>query len=791
MAHIGARIQRNEDGRLLTGRGRFVDDETRPGQLWMRVVRSTIAHGQILSVDKAPAMTLPGVHCVLAGLDVQLPPIPVRVSPRAADLQPYLQPVLAADRVRYVGEPVAVVLAEDPYLAEDGADLVDVEYKELEPFLGIAPARTPGSAPTQPAADEPELFPGHPNEVTAVTAHFGDPSAEFRRAAHVVELELTIGRQTAVPIEPRGLLAEWDEAAQSLAFWGATKVPHFNRRAIASALGLTPEQIRMHACDAGGGFGVRGELYPEDYLVAYLARLLGRPVKWTEDRAEHMVAVNHSRDQRHRISGAFDADGRLLAIRDDIWHDNGAYVRTHGVTVPELTVSMLPGPYRMAGFAATAHVGVSNKTPCGTYRAPGRYEGTFARERMLDAAADALGIDRIELRRRNLLSPDELPCDRSIRALGTDVVLDEGDYLALLERALTESGYESWAEQARQRRAAGYLAGTGIAVFLEKSGLGPYEVADVQVDVSGRVHVATGGTSLGQGLETALAQIVADGLGVHPSDVIVIGGDTGSLDDGVGSWASRSTVVGGSAAWLAAQDTAQKARSAAAVMLGVRPEDLCLADGRLTVRESSSSTPEHDRPALSVTLGEVASALADRSHGLPLCAGPLQARREFAVSHMTYPYGVHLAHVEIDSGTGAVTVLHYFVAYEVGRAINPANVEDQLIGGAIQGIGGALLEHLEFSSDGQPLTANLIDYLLPFASEAAEIGTLVSEDYPAATNPLGVRGAGEGGITATGAAVASAVSDALGMPRAPHALPIDPAQVVELIGAGRNRSRRP
>lgn len=782
MAQVGARICRREDPRLLAGAGRFVDDESRPGQLWMRVVRSTLAHGFLQSVGTAEARALPGVHCILTAADVDLPPIPVRVSPRAGDLQPYLQPVLAADRVRYVGEPVAVVLAEDPYLAEDGADLVEVDYESLAPLLD-AQAACGHVPPGESAGDgEMELFPGQPNEVTAVTAAFGDAEAEFARAAHVIEFEATIGRQTAVPIEPRGLLAEWDEAARSLAIWGSTKVPHFNRRVIARALRLEPEQIRMHSCDAGGGFGIRGELYPEDFLVPYLARLLGRPIKWTEDRAEHLVAANHSRDQCHHIAGAFDHDGRLLAIRDEIWHDNGAYMRTHGVTVPELTVSMLPGPYRMTAFAATAHVAVTNKTPCGTFRAPGRYEGTFARERLLDAAAAALGIDPIELRRRNLLRPDELPCDRAIRALGTDVVLDEGDYPALLERALAESDYPSWVRESEQRREAGCLVGTGVALFVEKSGLGPYEVAEVRVDRSGRVFVATGGTSLGQGLETVLAQIASDPLGISASDVTVIAGDTGVLSDGVGSWASRSTVVGGSAAWLAAQEVAGIARQAASLMLEVPAEDLCVEDGRITVRRTGSGESTAGPPRF-VTLGDVASALADRPLGVQLPAGPLQARREFAISHMTYPYGVHLAQVEIDPGTGGVSVLRYFVAYEVGRAINPANVEDQLIGGAIQGIGGALLEHLQFSPDGQPLAANLIDYLLPFASEAAEITTLVTEDYPSAANPLGARGAGEGGITAAGAAIASAVGDAIGKPSGPACLPLSPERVLHLLAA--------
>ena len=615
-----------------------------------------------------------------------------------------------------------------------------------------------------------------PNEVATVTASFGDVASGFRTAAHVVELEVTIGRMTAVPIEPRSLLAEWDETGQWLDVWGATKVPHFNRRVLAEVLGVPLAQIRMHRCDAGGGFGVRGELYPEDILVAYLARQLGRPVKWTEDRAEHLVAVNHSRDQVHRIAGAFDPAGRLLAIRDEIWHNNGAYIRTHGLTVPELTVSMLPGPYRMAGFEAIAHVMVTNRTPCGTYRAPGRYEGTFARERMLDAAAAQLGIDPLDLRRRNLLGPGELPCDRSLRALGTDVVLDEGDYPGLLDRTVAESGYRAWVREVTELRRACRLTGTGAAIFLEKSGLGPYEVAEVLVEESGQIHVLAGGASLGQGIETVLAQIAADALGACPDGIRVAAGDTGLLGDGVGSWASRSTVVGGSAVRRAAEATADLARGAAAVLLGADPADLCLADGRVTV-----ATP--GRAAGSVSLGEIAAALAGPPPGLDLPPGPLGARREFTVDHMTYPYGVHLAQVEIDPGTGGVTVLRYFIGYEIGRAINPATVEGQLVGGALQGIGGALFEEVAYGPDGQPLTASLIDYLVPFAGEAPEIGTLVTEDHPSASNPLGAKGAGEGGIAAAGAAIASAVGDALGMPGAPVRLPLTPERVCALIAA--------
>jgi CO/xanthine dehydrogenase Mo-binding subunit len=765
MGYIGSRVRRLEDPRLLAGAGSFADDESRPGQLWLRVVRSPVAHAVLTGIDASQALALAGVRAVLTGADLSLPPIPVRVSPDPGRLLPYLQPVLAADRVRYVGEPVAAVVADDPYLAEDGADLVAVDYTDL-PLAGDA--RTAG----RPGA--PHLFSMQPNEAATVTASFGDVASEFSTAAHVVELEVTVGRMTAVPIEPRSLLAEWDETGQWLDVWGATKVPHFNRRVLAEVLGVPLAQIRMHRCDAGGGFGVRGELYPEDVLVAYLARQLRRPVKWTEDRAEHLVAVNHSRDQVHHIAGAFDPAGRLLAIRDEIWHNNGAYIRTHGLTVPELTVSMLPGPYRMAGFEATAHVMVTNRTPCGTYRAPGRYEGTFARERMLDAAAAQLGIDPLDLRRRNLLGPGELPCDRSLRALGTDVVLDEGDYPGLLDRTVAESGYRSWVREAAELRQAGRLAGAGAAIFLEKSGLGPYEVAEVRVEESGEIHVLAGGASLGQGIETVLAQIAADALGTRPDSVSVAAGDTGLLGDGVGSWASRSTVVGGSAVRRAAEATADLARAAAAVLLGAGPADLCLADGRVTVASPVAATE-------SVSLGEIAAALADPPPGLDLPPGPLGARREFTVDHMTYPYGVHLAQVEIDPGTGGVTVLRYFIGYEIGRAINPATVEGQLVGGALQGIGGALFEEVAYGPDGQPLTASLIDYLLPFAGEAPAIGTLVTEDHPSASNPLGAKGAGEGGIAAAGAAIASAVGDALRMPGAPARLPLTPERVCALI----------
>jgi aerobic carbon-monoxide dehydrogenase large subunit len=400
MSAVGTRMPRKEDPRLLRGRGRFGDDFSAAGQLWARVVRSPIAHGRVRGVDLTRARRADGVAAAVAADDVPAGlAIPVRLSVRSIDLSAYLQPVLAADAVRYVGEPLAVVVADDPYAAEDAAELVEIDIDEAPAVLDAAAAGRP---------DSPRLFPAG-NVAADFTLGYGDTFAAFRQAAHVVEIEVAIGRHTGVPLEPRALLAEPDPRTGELSIFGMTKVPVFNRDVLAALLGIDKALIHVHAVDAGGGFGVRGEFYPEDYLVPWLARTLGRPVKWAEDRAEHLVAVNHSRQQRHRVAAAFDPHGRITALTDEVVHDNGAYCRTHGIAVPELTVAMLPGPYRVPAYRGRVQVVLTSKTPCGTYRAPGRYEGTTAREQLLDVAADRLGIGRIELRRRNLLGPAELP----------------------------------------------------------------------------------------------------------------------------------------------------------------------------------------------------------------------------------------------------------------------------------------------------------------------------------------------------------------------------------------------
>ena len=747
---IGRCIPRKEDHRLLVGEGRFGADVQFPRMVHARVVRSSIAHGSITRIDIESAAAFPGVIGVFTAADLAAElRIPLRIKVQGFDFAEHLQPLLARELVRYVGEPVAIVVADDAYIAEDAAERVVVEIEDLDVVLDV-----------DEIADD--------DAVADFSMGFGDVDAAFTKAAHVVELEFKVGRHSAIPMEPRALTVSYSAATESMEIFGATKVPVFNRKILAELLGMDQNSIRMHAVDAGGGFGVRGEFYPEDFLVPWLARRLRRPVSWVEDRAEHFVAVNHSREQRHKIAAAFDTGGILLGLRDDIRHDNGAYIRTHGIIVPELTLAMLPGPYRVPAYQGRVRVMLTNKTPCGTYRAPGRFEGTTAREQLLDLAAAELGLDRVELRRRNLLTAEELPHTRALNTLGTDVVLDSGDYPGLMDRALARVDELGWRELVERGRAEGRRLGLGLSMFLEKSGLGPDDTADVEVTNTGRIRVHSGGTSLGQGIETVLAQIAADEFGVSADQVDVVNGDTLLQPCGTGSWASRSTVVAGSAVHGAGSEVATRIRMLAAQMLEVAPADMELADGRVRVRGVTSD---------GLSLAEVWQAAQPESGWLR--AGEpagLAARYRFNVDHMTYPYGAHVCVVEVDRGTGGVRILGYLVAYEVGKAVNPALVEAQLRGGVAQGIGGALFEQFHYDEAGQPQATTFMDYLMPTASEIPVVEIIVCEDAPSTLNPLGVRGAGEGGLTGAGAAVASAVSDALGL-AAMHELPMSPAHL--------------
>jgi CO/xanthine dehydrogenase Mo-binding subunit len=754
MSYVGRSVRRLEDPPLLTGSARFVADLAIPGALTMRVVRSPVASGRLIGVDREQAEQMSGVVAVWTADDLDLPPIDFRMTD-VGGLEPYRQPVLATDRVRYVGEPVAVVFADDPYLAEDAADLVWPEIEDGDP--------------TMDATDPGSFGPGLSAEVAVVEKGYGDVEGALAAAEHVIELELAVGRHTGVPLETRGAIAVWDSDHGVLHMYGAAKVPHYNRGAIARMLGLDDDEVQLHENHVGGGFGIRGELYPEDVLVCEAARRLGRPVRWIEDRREHLVSANHSRDQVHRVRVGFDQYGFIHVIDDEFWQDQGAYVRTHAATVADLTAAMLPGPYIVPAYRSRGHIVLTNKTPAGTYRSPGRYEGTFVRERVIDAVAATLGIDPVGVRRVNLIPEERVPFDRHVDALGTEVTYDSGRYEALLDDVLRHLDYPDLRRGLDSRRAHGEMVGLGIACFVEKSGLGPFDEVRVEVDTDGAVEVVTGAASLGQGVETSIAQICADELGVDLGAVRVTHGQTQRISRGMGAFATRVTVMTGSATSMAAASVREKALEMAANLLEANQADLRIERGRVFV--------EGSRDGPSVTFGQLAATLPGEGGE----QARLGATAEFLADHMTYPYGVHAAVVEIDPDTAGCRVVRYVVGYDVGRAVNPMLVEGQLVGGVAQGIGGALLEEFRYDDTGQPLAASFIDYLMPTASEIPRIEVLIREEAPSPLNPIGVKGAGEGGVNAVGAAIAAAVDDALGRPGAVVRLPITPTDLNRLI----------
>ena len=757
---IGQSVTRKEDGPLLRGQGLFAADVNFPNQLYMRVVRSTYAHGNILSVDLAPALAIPGVVAAWSFADVaDVPPIDFRLT-RLEALAAYRQTILAKDRVRYVGDPVAVVFAEDPYLAEDAAEHVVVEIEELPVILD---------------ADGPtgEFRDGLPTEPAIIRKGYGDVDAAFAKAHATVSLSLSIGRHSGVPLETRGAIGRYNAAKDVLEMYGAAKVPHWNRDQLAKMFGRPQLSMNLYEGHVGGGFGIRGELYPEDVLVCLAALRLGRPVKWIEDRREHLIAANHSRQQTHHIRAAVDAEGHILAIDDEFFHDQGGYMRTHAATVPDLAAAMLPGPYRVPAYRATGHIRLTNKTPGGTYRAPGRYESTFVRERLMDAIAAETGIDAVEVRRRNLIDKSEMPVTRALETLGTHIVLDSGDYAGLLDKALNGVSWDELQADIQQRRAAGELVGAGVAMFVEKSGLGPFDDVRITIDTTGHVEVVTGAASVGQGVETVIAQICADTLGVGYDHVNVIHGQTSRIARGLGAFASRVTVMTGEATRLAAIKLRDKVLATAAELMQLPAGELDIIDGQI-VQTGSSIGP-------SVGLGQIAAALAPGSKLLGDQAPGLSAAATFESAHMTYPYGVHVAVVSLARDTGGIDIERYLVAYDVGRAINPMLVEGQIVGGVAQGIGGALYEEFTYDDRGEPLAVTFADYLMPTAREVPDVDVIVSEDAPSPLNPMGVKGAGEGGTNAVGAALAAAIDDALQMPGAITQLPVSPQTIRALL----------
>ena len=742
--YIGAPITRKEDARFLTGRATYLDDIKRPGMLHAAILRSPHAHARIISIDTKEALSMPGVSAVITynDLPASIQPIPVRIF-NLPGLERCLQYPLAGDKVRYTGDPVAVVVAENRYIAEDALEVIAVDY---EPLPAVADVR-------EGLKDDVVLHDEAGTNLTgSTTLNVGDVDQAFSNAEYTRKEEFHTHRHTGNPLETRGLVAEYDAGTGQLSVWGPTKVPHFNRNILSNQLDMDRENIHFFEPDVGGGFGIRGEFYPEDFLVPFAAIRVGKPVKWVEDRMEHLMAANHSREVRCQVEIAAKKDGTLLGIRADIYGDMGAYVRTHGCVVPALTAGMLTGPYRIPSYRANINCVMTNKTGTGTYRGPGLYEGAFIRERMLDLVAADLGIDPAQLRLNNLVRPDEMPYTVGLTRIdGKETVFDSGNYPSAFNQALAKLDYQALKSQPR-KASDGRYHGVGISSYVEPTGFGPYEGARITLTEGGIVEVYLGITTLGQGHETVMAQICADGLGVPMDSIQIFHGSTDYLPESVGTFGSRVTVMAGSAITMAAGALRAKILETSAAYLDTEPAQLELRAGQVYSKVSAGG------PVLD--LARVVQLAQEGNQTVPGEPG-LEATEYFRIEEWTYSYGTHAAHVAVDAETGLIEILHYVVAEDVGRCINPLLTHGQSVGGAAQGIGGTILEELVYDSGGQLLAGTFMDYLLPTSRDIPPIDSIILEEAPSPLNPLGAKGAGEGAILATGATLANAVSDAL------------------------------
>ena len=743
--YIGAPITRVEDFRFLTGQGKYLDDIKLTGMLHAAILRSNHGHALIKSIDTTAALALPGVEGVFTYDDIAsiAKVIPVRVF-EIPGLDQYLQVPLAEQKVRYVGEPVAMVVAINRYVAEDALELISVDYDPLPAVTDLKEA----------LKDEVLL---HEETGTNLAGSYelntGDIEEAFRNAEYVRKEEFRTHRHTGNPLETRGLLADFDKESGELTVWGPTKVPHFNRAILANHLEISEENIHFIEPDVGGGFGIRGEFYPEDFLVPFASMQLGHPVKWSEDRMEHLISANHSREVVCEVELAAQKDGTILGMRANIYGDMGAYVRTHGCVVPALTAGMLTGPYRIPSYHADFNCVMTNKTGTGTYRAPGFYEACFIRERLLDMAAVDLGLDPAEFRRINLIQASEMPYTVGVTRIdGRMTVYDSGDYPSAFNRALEEIGYESIKGSSGPDEHGRYH-GVGVASYVEPTGFGPYEGARIAATKDGLVEVYLGITTLGQGHETVMAQICADSLGVPMEQVRIFHGNTDYLPASIGTFGSRATVMAGSAIHLASQSLQAKMLSIAAGYMDTETTSLEFSNGRVTRKAAGESADELDVAQI--------VALAESGAEVDGYETPVEATEYFKVEEWTYAYGSHVAHVAVDPETGKLDVLRYVVVEDVGRCINPLTMHGQSVGGAVQGIGGTVLEELVYDESGQLVSGSFMDYLLPTSQDVPNIDSIILEEAPSPLNPLGVKGAGEGAILATGAALANAVADAL------------------------------
>ncbi|HTJ99464.1 MAG TPA: xanthine dehydrogenase family protein molybdopterin-binding subunit [Bordetella sp.] len=766
---IGQRVRRIEDTPLLRGRGQYVADVSLPDTLHVAFVRSPHAHAEIRGVDTASALAREGVVAVVTAREMEqyLTRLRMPLGFPTAALPPDITPfVLTPHEVCFVGEAVAMVIATSRYAAEDGAGEVYVDYEPLPALSDCRDADKPESPPVR--RESPD------NVLTRFTVAYGDCDQAFAQAAHVFKESLHQHRGGAHPMEGRGLVAEFDPVRDTLTVWSSTQMSHELQFTLADMLGMAETRIRVIAPDVGGGFGAKFLIYPEEIAVAAVAMQMRRPIKWIEDRAEHFVSSIQERDQYWDVEIAVDAQAKVLGIRGRMVHDQGAYT-PQGINCPYNAVTGVTGPYIVPNYAIDAVVAQTNKVYTIPVRGAGYPEGAFVMERLLDSVARGMSLDRAEVRRRNLVPVDKLPYVKPLKIRsGKAITLDSGDYLKSQETVLQAIDYAGFRQRQAAARAEGRYIGIGLAHAVKGTGRGPFESGSVKISSTGRISVATGAMHMGQGMRTAMAQIVADVLGVEIDHVQVISGDTSFISMGIGGFASRQTVTAGSSILLAARQVQAKARKVAAALLSVDESVLTMQGGRVYLS---------DQPEKGVTLAQVARALRGiPGYDLPAGAGAgLEATVYWEPDAMTYANAFHACEVEVDIDTGGVAITRYVGLHDCGKLINPLIVEGQIHGGIVHGIGNALFEFMRYDENAQPLTTTFAEYLLPTSTEIPHLELLFTESATDA-NPLGVKGVGEVGTIPVTSAIASAIDDALadfGVHIA--AIPVDPVALVEQL----------
>ena len=780
---FGASVQRVEDDRLLRGLGAYLDD-LGDDALAAAFVRSPHAHARITDIDVSGALDVDGLVAIYTFEDLPgrlAEPLPLLI-PHPSLTHGRTPYPLAAGEVNHVGEPVVMVVARDRYLAEDAAGQIEVSYQPLPAVVGLAAAR---AAQHLVHDDVPGNLAGN-----AVQEN-GDARAAISAAPHVLELDFEIERSASTPLEGRGVLARWDGQAQRMRIWTSTQTSTGVRAAVAAKLGLALADVDVITPDVGGGFGVKiVHPWPEEVLVPWAARLLGQPVKFTEDRREHFIASAHERAQQHHVRVGFDDEGRILGLDVRFWHDNGAYI-PYGLIVPIVTSTQLLGPYKPGAYRVEFDSLYTNTVIVTPYRGAGRPQGAFVMERTMDAIAAALRLDRAVVRERNFIQPGEMPYDQGlIFQDGRPLIYDSGDYPALLAKLKELIGWDQFAAYQQAARAQGRRVGIGLGCYVEGTGVGPYEGGHVVVETSGKVKVATGLTTQGQGHQTVFAQLVADELGVPLADVQIVTGDTRRFGYAVGTFASRAAVMSGSAIALAARKARAKALRVAAEAMEVSADDLEIVDGIVQVKGD---------PASGIALGTVAVlsnplryAFDDAAQAATQFAGGdaskppvaegeepgIEGRAFFSPARSTFASGMHAAIVETDPDTAEVTILRYCVVHDCGRLINPRIVEGQIHGGVAQGVAGALYERMVYDDAGQLQNASFMDFLMPYVSEVPARIEIGHQQTPSPLNPLGIKGAGEAGVIPGAAVLAAAIEDAEGFPVT--SMPMSPSDLFEL-----------